>query len=156
MPLVRRRPMPSDHGARTPSTRIDRSCFLRDVLGHTPGLARYGDLCCTYDSFVLFGAEKIPSRRWVQQEDHFGPSLFALGLRGVVSEGRSTRGGSRMPGKLGGLFYHDSICGADDRGFQLNAKKCERASYIVATIRKVTGASRERNLRCRLPRRSEQ
>ena len=40
-----------------------RSCFLCEVCRAAPGLTRYCDLCCSDDSFVLFGLHRIPNKR---------------------------------------------------------------------------------------------
>ena len=60
------------------------SCVRSDEC---PRKARYCELCCSNDSLVLFGPERIPSKRVVQQGDLLGPLLFALGLHGATSEG---------------------------------------------------------------------
>ena len=43
---------------------IGRSCFRREVRRVARGLARYCDLCCSNDSFVLF----FLSKKGVQQQ----------------------------------------------------------------------------------------
>ena len=58
---------------------IDTSYFLREVRRVAPGLARYSDLCYTSDSFVLFGPEKIHSRRRVQGVGLSGAFAFCPG-----------------------------------------------------------------------------
>ena len=50
-------------------------------FGEAPGLARYSDLCCSNDNFVLFSPEKIPSKSEVQQGDPSGPLLFDGALK---------------------------------------------------------------------------
>ena len=47
---------------------IDRSSFMRGVRRVALGLAKYSDLCCTYNSFVLVGPEKIPAHEESNEE----------------------------------------------------------------------------------------
>ena len=71
----------------TPKTQRRGTMLLDHGLRRVHRLASYCELCCSNDSFALFGPERIPSKRVVQQDDLLGPLLFALGLHGAMSEG---------------------------------------------------------------------
>ena len=86
-----RRAVPLDHG---PGERIQPD---REFLLLAEGLESTASLCYSSDSFVLFGTEGIPSKRDVQEGDLLGPTLFALGIHGAISEERAEAAAINCP-----------------------------------------------------------
>ena len=73
---------------------IDGFSFLREIRRVALGFARYCDLCYSSDSFF---PERSPRKSGVQHIDPSGPLLFALGVEGATSEGRTQAETTRSP-----------------------------------------------------------